>query len=69
MFSPQALICCICGAHYEASVGTPWHAFDKGVCGPRCFYEKEWRRVLSTMGQAYRPDTRTFDPEGRPVKV
>lgn len=55
MFSAMPLKCCICGKAYMATVTSPWHAFDKGVCGEACFDEKEWRHVLSTMGKLYRP--------------
>ena len=55
MFSKQDLFCCICGIKFQASVATTWHGFDKAVCGQSCFDEKEWRRVLSSLGKPYRP--------------
>ena len=60
MFSPQNLKCCICGKDFEASVGSGWHRFEQGVCGPQCFNEKEWRKACSTLGNPYRPDPRYY---------
>jgi hypothetical protein len=68
-FTPMALKCCICGVDYAASVAATWHRFDHGVCGSACFYEKEWRRTLSTLGKPYRPDPRAYDAAGYPCKV
>jgi len=40
---------------YEAAVTATWQKFTAGVCGEDCFDEKNWRRTLSIMGEAYRP--------------
>lgn len=63
MFSQQSLYCSICGTAFKASVGAAWQAFDKAVCGQRCFHEKEWRRTLSIMGNEYREDPREYNFE------
>lgn len=69
LFTPMALKCCICGVDYEATVRDTWHRFDAGVCGQACYYEKEWRQTLSTLGNPYRPDPRQYDAQGYPVRV
>jgi len=68
LFSPQWLKCCICGTEYETTVnsGTTW---TNGVCSMRCHFEKEWRGVLSTLGQPYKADTRVYDERGYPIPV
>jgi len=69
LFSEQDLICCICGTPYKANVNRTWHGFDEAVCGSKCYYEKDWRRVLSIRGSEYRPDPRTYDAQGYPVRT
>ncbi len=39
----------------------------KGICSMRCYFEKEWRGVLSVMNKPYRPDPRDYDDRGYPV--
>ena len=68
LFSPQALICCICGTPYQVTCndGTRW---QNSVCSMRCHFEKEWRYTLSVLGKPYRPDERVFDDHGYPQRV
>jgi hypothetical protein len=68
MFSKQNLICCICGGELRCDIGDSWHAFEKAVCGSKCFYEKEWRGYLSLMNKPYRPDSRKYDEHGYPIR-
>ena len=68
LFSEQDLFCSICGHRYKASVNATWRGFDQAVCGARCYYEKDWRRTLSTMGKDYYPDQREYDEQGRPKR-
>jgi hypothetical protein len=60
LFSEMPLFCCICGVTFHAGVNRQWHGFDEAVCGAGCYYEKEWRKTLSTLGKAYYPDPRQF---------
>jgi hypothetical protein len=69
LYSEMPLFCCICGVTYAATVNRTWHGFDQAVCGAACYYEKEWRKTLSTLGKAYYPDPRSYDAAGYPVKV
>jgi hypothetical protein len=64
LFSSQELRCCICGTTFATAVATG--RWSDGVCSMRCFHEKQWRGVLSTMGKPYRPDDREYDSAGFP---
>ncbi len=64
--SPQAFYCTMCGRETERTCmdGRFW---ERGVCSMRCFYEKDWRGVLSLLGKPYRPDERQYDDKGYPI--
>ena len=67
LFSKPELYCCICrtGPHTPVVTTGMWKA---GVCSMRCYYEKDWREVLSIQGKAYYPDPRQYDERGYPVR-
>jgi hypothetical protein len=54
LFSKQRYICCMCGVETEGTCNE--NRFKRGVCGPACFAEKEWRSTLSLLGKDYYPD-------------
>ena len=66
LFSDQDLTCCVCAKAFKTTCASG-NKFDQGVCSVRCYYEKDWRRTCSMLGNPYRPDPRDYDQHGFPV--